>query len=80
MPAKDDLFEGFTIGEWEVLPGHGVLRRGDQEAQTFTFSAKLRDKTLRRTLEHFVWDSQTEAVTGLTGGVKSRKQTLSYKK
>ncbi len=31
MPTKEDLFEGFTIGEWEVLPGHGVLRRGDQE-------------------------------------------------
>lgn len=31
MPTKEDLFQGFTIGEWEVLPGHGVLRRGDQE-------------------------------------------------
>lgn len=31
MPTKEDLFAGFTIGDWEVLPGHGVLRRGDQE-------------------------------------------------
>jgi len=31
MPTKDDLFAGFTIGDWEVLPGQGVLRRGDQE-------------------------------------------------
>ncbi|MDH3481592.1 MAG: winged helix-turn-helix domain-containing protein [Gammaproteobacteria bacterium] len=31
MLTKEDLFEGFTIGEWEVLPGHGVLRRGKQE-------------------------------------------------
>jgi len=31
MYTNEDLFEGFTIGEWEVLPGRGVLRRGDQE-------------------------------------------------
>lgn len=31
MLKKEDLFEGFTIGKWEVLPGHGVLRRGEQE-------------------------------------------------
>jgi len=31
MYTKEDLFEGFTIGEWEVLPGQGVLRRGEQE-------------------------------------------------
>ncbi len=31
MRTKEDLFEGFTIGDWEVLPGHGVLRRGDHE-------------------------------------------------
>ena len=31
MPKREDLFEGFTIGDWEVLPGHGVLRRGDHE-------------------------------------------------
>ncbi len=31
MPTTEDLFAGFTIGDWEVLPGKGVLRRGDQE-------------------------------------------------
>ncbi len=31
MPTKEDLFAGFTIGEWEVLPGRGMLRRGEQE-------------------------------------------------
>jgi len=30
MPTKKDLFEGFRIGDWEVLPGQGTLRRGDQ--------------------------------------------------
>lgn len=31
MPGKEDLAKGFTIGDWEVLPGRGVLRRGEQE-------------------------------------------------
>lgn len=31
MPTKEDLFAGFTLGEWEVLPGKGVLRSGDKE-------------------------------------------------
>jgi len=31
MPKEEELLEGFTLGEWEILPGHGVLRRGDQE-------------------------------------------------
>jgi DNA-binding winged helix-turn-helix (wHTH) protein/TolB-like protein/TPR repeat protein len=31
MQKREDLFEGFTIGDWEVLPGHGVLRRSDHE-------------------------------------------------
>lgn len=31
MPSREDLFQGFTIGEWEILPGQGVLRRGTHE-------------------------------------------------
>jgi DNA-binding winged helix-turn-helix (wHTH) protein/TolB-like protein len=31
MPTEEDLFKGFTIGEWEVLPGKGILRRGEVE-------------------------------------------------
>ncbi len=31
MPSKEDLFKGFTIGDWEVLPARGVLRRADVE-------------------------------------------------
>lgn len=29
MPSKEELLEGFTIGDREILPGHGVFRRGD---------------------------------------------------
>ena len=31
MPSKEDLFKGFTIGDWEVLPARGVLRQADTE-------------------------------------------------
>lgn len=42
------------------------LRRGDQQAVTFKFSAKFVDRTLRRALEHHVFDGQARTVTGLT--------------
>lgn len=31
MPTEEELLEGFDLGEWEVLPSKGILRRGDQE-------------------------------------------------
>jgi len=31
MPTEEELQTGFNLGEWEILPGHGVFRRGDQE-------------------------------------------------
>jgi len=46
--------------------GRGHLRRGDDEAVTFSFSAKLTDRTLRETLEDYIWDGQAFDVVGLT--------------
>ena len=31
MPAKNELQKGFWIGDWEVLPGQGIVRCGDHE-------------------------------------------------
>ncbi|MDJ0940901.1 MAG: winged helix-turn-helix domain-containing protein [Woeseiaceae bacterium] len=31
MPTEEELGRGFRIGEWDVLPGRGVMRRGDDE-------------------------------------------------
>ena len=31
MLTTEELNEGFKIGDWEVLPLQGVLRRGDEE-------------------------------------------------
>ena len=66
MPTKEDLFEGFTVGEWEVLPGHGVLRRGDQEERpepkvfAVLLSLASRDGNLvtRDDLVNEVWDGR----------------------
>ncbi len=33
MPSKEELLEGFTIGDWEIHPGQGVFRRGDEEVR-----------------------------------------------
>ena len=30
MPTEEELNDGFNLGEWEILPGKGLLRRGDQ--------------------------------------------------
>lgn len=66
MPTKDELFEGFTIGDWDVLPGHGVLRRGEveerPEPKVFDVLLALasRDGNLvtRDDLVHEVWDGR----------------------
>jgi len=31
VPSKEELQDGFKIGDWEVLPAQGVLRCGDRE-------------------------------------------------
>ncbi len=31
MRTEEELKNGFNLGDWEVLPGKGILRRGDQE-------------------------------------------------
>ena len=66
MLTKEDLFEGFTLGEWEVLPGHGVLRRGEREERpepkvfAVLISLACRDGNLvtRDDLVNDVWDGR----------------------
>ena len=69
----------FTIGDFTFdrpknviqVDNRGLLdhlRRGNQAAITFSFSAKLKDRRLRHTLEDYIWEQQTKGVTGLTQG------------
>jgi len=54
------------------------LRKGDEEAVTYSFSAKFVDKTLRRCLEEFIWDGTTENITGLTAQVPNNAEPTAY--
>ena len=62
----------------KFIGGAGHLRRGDQEAVTYSFSAKFVDKTLKRTLEQFIWDGTTMNVTGLTANSLNADEPLEY--
>ena len=33
MPTEEELQGGFNLGEWEILPDQGVMRRGDTEVR-----------------------------------------------
>jgi hypothetical protein len=44
----------------------GHLRRGDEEAVAWSFSAKFIDKTLRETAEDYVWEGTTFQIKALT--------------
>lgn len=72
----------FTEGDFEFtttknitnILDRGILkefRRGDDEPVTFSFSAKFRDRTIHEVLDKFVWDGQTELITGLTDGANN---------
>ena len=54
------------------------LRKGDEEAVTFSFSAKFVDKTLKRTLEQFIWEAKTKNVTGLAANSLNNNVALDY--
>lgn len=54
------------------------LRKGDEEAITFSFSAKFTDKTLQRTLDEFIFDGKTKNITGLTPQTNNQNIALDY--
>ncbi|MGB5257870.1 MAG: winged helix-turn-helix domain-containing protein [Woeseiaceae bacterium] len=66
MPAKEDLLKGFTLGDWEVFPGRGVLCRGSQEERpepkvfAVLLALAVRDGELvtRDDLVNEVWDGR----------------------
>lgn len=54
------------------------LRKGDEEAVTYSFSAKLTDRTVRETLEDFIFDGVAKNVTGLTANALNSNVPLDY--
>jgi DNA-binding winged helix-turn-helix (wHTH) protein/TolB-like protein/Tfp pilus assembly protein PilF len=66
MPTEEELNRGFNLGDWEVLPGHGELHRGDRverpEPKVFAVLIALakRDTNLvtKQELIDEVWDGR----------------------
>ena len=66
MPDREELRKGFTIGDWQVLPGQGVLRRGEQEerpeprvmAVLLALAARNGELVTRDELIDEVWDGR----------------------
>ena len=66
MPTEDELNSGFNLGEWEILPGHGEFRRGDQvqhpEPKVFAVLMALAQRgtnlVTRQELVDEVWDGR----------------------
>jgi DNA-binding winged helix-turn-helix (wHTH) protein/tetratricopeptide (TPR) repeat protein len=66
MPTEQELLEGFNLGDWEILPGKGVFRRGDQEERpepkvfAVLIALAKRDKVLvtKQDLIDEVWDGR----------------------
>ena len=54
------------------------LRKGDEEAVTYSFSAKFVDKTLKECLEQFLWDGTVKNVSGLTANSLNNNVALDY--
>lgn len=74
----------FTITSTRTLSeieDRGILQV-HQETQSQrvsgSFSAKLVDETLFRTLDQHVWDAQAETITGLTGGALNSNVATAY--
>jgi len=66
MPTTEELNRGFNLGDWEVLPAKGVLRRGDEEIHPepkvlqVLLALARRDKNLvtKDELIEEVWDGK----------------------
>jgi DNA-binding winged helix-turn-helix (wHTH) protein/TolB-like protein len=66
VPGEDELKHGFILGDWEVLPGKGILRRGGQEerpepkvfAVLMSLAKRDTDLVTKQELIDEVWDGR----------------------
>ena len=84
MPTKEELQDGFKIGDWEVLPAQGVLRCGDREETPEPLVFKLlmalatRDGNVasKEDLVAEVWDGYPVGDDSITRGVAQLRKHL----
>ncbi len=93
MPSKEDLFKGFTIGDWEVLPARGVLRQADVEIHPepkvfdvlITLAQRDGDLVTRDELVDAVWGGRptsdepvNRCLSQLRGHLQDRRRPHQY--
>ena len=93
MLAKSELKKGFRIGDWEVLPGQGVMRKGEHEERPepmvfeVLISLASRDGELvsREELIDEIWDGRptsdepiNRCLSQLRGHLGDRERPYKY--
>jgi DNA-binding winged helix-turn-helix (wHTH) protein/TolB-like protein len=93
MWSKEELFEGFTIGDWEVLPARGLLRQGDNEVHPepkvfevlMALAQRDGDLVTRDQLIEAVWDGRptsdepiNRCLSQLRGHLNDRQRPHQY--
>lgn len=66
MPTIEELEQGFELGDWEVLPGRGILRSGEQEEKPepkvlqvlLALAVRDGDLVTRQELIDEIWDGR----------------------
>lgn len=84
MPTEEELQAGFTLGDWDILPGKGVFRRGDQEERpepkvfAVLIALAKRDTNLvtKQELIDEVWDGRPTADEPITRCVYQLRRHL----
>lgn len=84
MPTEEELQGGFNLGEWEILPDEGVIRRGDievrPEPQTWrvlmllaNYDGKLVTKEI---LVEKVWDGRAVTDDPINRAIREVRKSL----
>jgi DNA-binding winged helix-turn-helix (wHTH) protein/tetratricopeptide (TPR) repeat protein len=84
MPTEEELQGGFNLGDWEILPGHRELRRGDEvrrpEPKQFDLLMALAKRdtnaVTKQELIDEVWDGRATADEPITRCVSQLRQHL----
>ena len=84
MPTEEELQGGFNLGDWEILPGHRELRRGDEvrrpEPKQFDVLIALAKRdtnaVTKQELIDEVWGGRATADEAITRCVSQLRQHL----
>ena len=84
MPTQDELNDGFSLGEWEIYPARGVMRRGDEEARPeplawrvlIALAQRDGDLVTREDLINDAWDGRAVADDPINRAISQVRRAL----